>query len=182
MSESDSTHTASSHIFLQNNLTRKRALCLLGHGSTGVLLGLLFGYGLLFSVLGRIEVWPFISFDGQLPGSSSSWRAAHTGPIMNGLLCIGGAVALSLLSLGEVQQKFITRGLIFTVWANFAFYVGGIFGNARGLTGGTTEKFGEANLFDLIAFLPALLAAVITPICMVIIARAAFVAYRNASG
>jgi len=129
--------------------TRARALTMVGHGCIGIFLGLLMGYGLIFSVLERIEIWPFLSIDGQIPGSIGAWRAAHTGPIMNGLLCIAGAFALSVVP-------------------------GGIFGNAHSLTGGTSEKFGEANLFDLMGFLPALIAAVITPACMFIVARAAF--------
>ena len=155
-------------------ITRRRALTMLGHGAVGILIGLLMGYGLLFSALERFEIWPLLSIDGQIPGSMGAWRAAHTGPIMNGLLCIAGAVAINSVPLSQGQQKFLTWGLIFTVWANFAFYLGGIFGNARSLTGGTTEKFGETNLFDLIGFFPALLAAVITPACMFMVARAAF--------
>ncbi len=168
--------TDDSPLFVNSSdpVTRARALTMLGHGSIGIFLGLLMGYGLLFSALGRFEIWPLLSVDGQIPGSMSAWRAAHTGPIMNGLLCIAGAVAISFVPLSQGQQKFLTWGLIFTVWANFVFYLGGIFGNARSLTGGTTEKFGETNLFDLIGFLPALVAAVITPICMFMVARAAF--------
>ena len=154
--------------------TRARALTMVGHGCIGIFLGLLMGYGLIFSVLERIEIWPFLSIDGQIPGSIGAWRAAHTGPTMNGLLCIAGAFALSVVPLSAGAQKFLCWGLIFTVWANFVFYVGGIFGNAHSLTGGTSEKFGEANLFDLMGFLPALIAAVITPACMLIVARAAF--------
>jgi len=160
-------------------MTQRRALTMLGHGSVGIFIGLLMGYGLLFSALGRFEIWPLVSMDAQIPGTMGAWRAAHTGPIMNGLLCIAGAVAISSVPLSQGQQKFITWGLIFTVWANFLFYLGGIFGNARSLTGGTTDKFGETNVFDLIGFFPALLAAVITPVCMFMLARAAFRAKSN---
>jgi len=168
------TNNSSDSILYSDPVTRGRALTMVGHGSIGILLGLLMGYGLIFSVLERIEIWPFLSVDAQIPGRMGAWRAAHTGPIMNGLLCIAGAVAISFVPLSSGQQKFITWGLVFTVWANFAFYVGGIFGNAHSLTGGTSEKFGEANLFDLIGFLPALVGAVITPACMFVVARAAF--------
>lgn len=168
---SSSTTSAVSH---RSESRRKNQLLMVGNGSLGILFGLLAGYGLIFSVLGQIEIWPFLSIDAQLPGSSGAWRAAHTGPIMNGLLCIAGAFSLSLVALSEKQEKFVTYGLVFTVWANICFYVFSIFGNAHGLTGGTTERFGAANLFDLLAFGPALVGAVITPLCMVVLARAAF--------
>lgn len=158
----------------QHSAPRSHRHLMLGHGCLGILFGLLAGYGLIFSVLGAIEIWPFVSVDAKLPGSSGAWRAAHTGPIMNGLLCIAGAFSLSLVALTTKQEKFVAYGLIFTVWANICFYVFSIFGNAHGLTGGTTERFGAANLFDLLAFLPALVGAVVTPLCMAVLARAAF--------
>jgi len=174
MTASNSSTTQPDMPDAMNALIRARALTMLGHGFVGILVGLLMGYGLIFSVLERIEIWPFLSIDGTVPGSMGAWRAAHTGPIMNGLLCIAGAVAINWVPLSQAQQKFLTWGLVFTVWANFAFYLGGIFGNAHSLTGGSTEKFGEANLFDLIGFFPALVAAVVTPACMFMVARAAF--------
>lgn len=158
----------------QPTASRRNQLLMVGNGSLGILFGLLAGYGLIFSVLGAIEIWPFISIDAKLPGSSGAWRAAHTGPMMNGLLCIAGAFSLSLVTLTEKQEKLVTYGLIFTVWANICFYVFSIFGNAHGLTGGTSERFGASNIFDLLAFLPALVGAVITPVCMFVLARAAF--------
>jgi len=153
--------------------TARLQLFMITHGALGVLFGLVAGYALIFSVLEVIQIWPFPGIDAQLPGTTSAWRAAHTGPIMNGLLCLGMAFALSFVDLSRREQQFIAFGLVFTVYANICFYVFAIFGNSHGLTGGHTEKFGPANLFDLLAFIPALIAALVTPICIFLVARGA---------
>ena len=92
---------------------------------------------------------------------------------MNGLLCIGVGLCLHRLHLSLKGHKFIVYGLIFTVWANINFYICAVFGNAHALTGGYTERFGEANMFDVAGLLPALIATLITPTCMFIVVKAA---------
>ncbi len=142
---------------------------LLGNGALIIIIGLIGGFMLVFSVLGRIEVWPLFALDISVPGEVRAWRAAHVGAITNGLLCAMGAVALPFVQ-SVSPRKFITYGLIFTAWCNSAFYVFAAFGTARGLSGGYVEGLGQGNIFDVLAYVPALLAAAITIICMVLIA------------
>lgn len=156
-----------------DQLIERNQLLMIANGSAGIIFGLIFGFFLMFNVLGVIEIWPFATFDVQVPGNESSWRAAHVGPIMNGLLCLGVGLALHRVHLSLRWHKFVVYGLIFTVWANINFYIFAVFGNARALTGGHTERFGEANIFDVIGLLPALVATLITPVCMFIVVKAA---------
>lgn len=156
-----------------DQLTERNQLLLIAHGTLGVFMGLIFGLFLMFNVLGSVDIWPLVSIKAQVPGSSAAWRAAHVGPILNGILCIGAGLALPKIPMSLKAQRFVTSSLIFMVWANINFYVFSIFGKAHGLTGGYTERFGQANVFDAIALLPAMVAVLLTPITMIVMARAA---------
>ena len=57
------------------------------HGLLASLTGMLGGMGFLFNILQFIEILPLIpKIDKKVPGTEPAWRAAHTGPIMNGML------------------------------------------------------------------------------------------------
>jgi hypothetical protein len=71
---------------------RYRSLLAL-HGASAVLAGLLGGVGFVFNILRFIEVFPFVPrIEKRVPGTEAAWRAAHTGPIMNGMLAMGVGV------------------------------------------------------------------------------------------
>jgi hypothetical protein len=154
---------------MSDSIIRRHQALLLGNGALVAVIGLLGGFMLVFSVLGRIEIWPLFALDINVPGEVRAWRAAHVGAITNGLLCAMGAVSLPFIGSAS-SRKFITYGLIFTAWCNSAFYVFGAFGNTRGLSGGYVEGMGQGNIFDMLAYVPALLAGGITIICMLLIA------------
>lgn len=124
------------------------------HGSIGILIGLLAGFALMISVLGEISGWPFFSFPASVPGTTSMWRGAHTGPILNGLMCILLAMSLSFLNPSEQQAKKICNYLSYMVWGNTIFYIARMWGTNRGLAL-NTEQFGQGNWSDAIAMFPA---------------------------
>ena len=151
---------------------------LLGHGALVVIVGLLGGYMLVFAVLGRVEIWPLFALELEVPGGVRAWRATHVGAITNGLLCAMGALALPFLTAGK-SRTFVVYGLIFTAWANSAFYIFSAFGNTHGLSGGQVDGLGKGNVYDVLAYIPAVLAATVAIICMALIAIGALRAART---
>ena len=65
-----------------------------------LLLGLVAGIMLIFSLLDAISLWPFPAWEVAIPGTSRGWQAAHVGGILNGVM-IGGA--------GLLMQKLATH-------------------------------------------------------------------------
>lgn len=154
---------------MSESIIRRQQALLLGNGALVAIIGLIGGFMLVFAVLGRVEIWPFFALDISVPGEVRAWRAAHVGAITNGLLCAMGAMALPFMGTAS-SRKFVCYGLIFTAWGNSAFYIFSIFGNTHGLSGGYVEGLGQSNIFDILAYIPALLAGAITIICMTLIA------------
>jgi len=142
---------------------------MIGHSALVITIGLICGFMLAFNVLGKVMLWPFLSFDITIIGSEQAWRAAHIGPLLNGSLCIAVAAILPLFKASRMVIRWVSWGLIYTIWANTLFYLFAIGSNNRGLAYGS-EKFGPANIFDLLAYLPATSAAIITLAVMVTIA------------
>ncbi|MEH6542325.1 MAG: hypothetical protein V7721_00155 [Porticoccaceae bacterium] len=165
---------------LDADIKRYQAL-MLGNAALVIMVGFVGGFMLTFAVLGRIELWPLFSIDYQVPGSVHAWRAAHVGAITNGLLCVMGAVALPFVAVGRARL-FVAYGLIFTAWGNCMFYVFSVFGNTRGLSGGYVEGMGQSNMYDVFAYVPAILAATIAIICMVLIALGALKTVLTGNG
>ena len=157
---------------MDSSITRGQGL-LLGHAGLVAVVGLVAGYFLMFSVLGRIELWPLFVSEATVPGELRAWRAAHVGCLMNALLCGFGAMALHLVAEG-MARSFVVYGLIATAWANTAFYVFGIFGRTHALSGYDVPGLGQGNVFDILGFVPAGLASGVTIACMIVIARGAF--------
>lgn len=149
------------------------------HGSIVIIVGLCIGFLLTFKLLGRAQLWPLPGFAIDLPGTPGAWTAAHIGPIFNGLLAYGGAWVLSVVPLKPGELRFAAYGLVATVWANLAFYVFSIFGKARGLTGGGTTPYGDANVFDFLAYVPAALIALVTIAVVALLARSAWRGLRE---
>jgi hypothetical protein len=157
---------------MDSSMARHQGL-LFGNACLVAVVGLLSGFLLMFSVLGRIELWPLFASEMTVPGELRAWRAAHVGCLMNALLCGFGAMALPYVAAGRARA-FVVYGLIATAWANTAFYVFGAFGRTHGLSGYDVPGLGQGNAFDVLAFLPAGLASGVTIACMIVIAKGAF--------
>ena len=129
------------------------------HGLIILIIGLLGGFLLAYSVMGYISFPPLpFTIDVQVPGTTAAWRAVHTGNIMNGLMAIILAGLFWVCDLTKKAQNWISWSLLFVIYGNCIFYVGAVFAPNRGLAIGDNAA-GEGNLAGAIAFVPAVAAA-----------------------
>lgn len=154
-------------------MTKRLRALMLGHGALVMIMGMVAGFALTFSLLGTIEIWPFPGIAFEMPGTTRGWVAAHTGCILNGLMVMAVALALPHLELVGRTRQWVAYGLIATAWANTAFYAFANIAPNRGLSMGA-NRFGEGNLAGVLAFAPALIGAYIVIIALSLTARAAF--------
>ena len=108
----------------------------------------------------------------------SLWRAAHTGPIMNGELCIIFSLVIALFAKQVKQGRNIVYAMIFTCWGNNLFYFFRIWSVNRGLSM-ETEQFGRGGIMDLISYIPPLLAIPVTIYASLLLASMAYKAYKS---
>ena len=144
---------------------------MLAHGMLVILVAMLAGFMLMFSLLGGFEVWPGNVLQFSVYGTAEGWVRAHSGGAMNGLLVIAIALALPKLDLSDTMAKVIAWGFIYVAWSFTVFYW---FGNAAGnraLTMGD-NTFGSSDIFGVIGFLPALPSVVIVVVLLAIGAKA----------
>lgn len=141
---------------------------LVKHSLIVIFLGLLAGFGLGFNVLGVISLSPIpVNINYALPGEPSQWRALHLGNIMNGLMGVVFALLLPFLALSDGKKKFVSYGLVATIWCNVLFYFFAIFTPNRGLSL-TDNSVGEANWAAALAFGPAFVSAFVLMVIVVI--------------
>lgn len=132
------------------------------HGLAVLLLGLFAGFGLAWSAIGRLDLWPLpIQVDDAMPGSLSVWRGIHSGALMNGLMAIGFALAWRWFDLSAKWSMRLSWAVVGAIWANAAFYVFRLWAPNMGLTIGD-NRLGEGNWAGVLSFLPAYLAAFAT--------------------
>ncbi len=149
---------------------------MVGHGVLIILVGALAGFMLFFSLLGEIALSPLPwAIDVQVPGAVRAWRGAHVGNMLNGVLIIALAGGLGYVSLSASGQKLTCWGMVGVVWGNAFFYVFAVFAPNRGLSL-TDNRYGEASVAGVLAYLPALIAAVLLMVVCVVVARGAFAA------
>jgi styrene-oxide isomerase len=144
---------------------------MLAHGMLVVLVAMLAGFMLMFSLLGGFEIWPGNTLEFGVYGSAEGWVRAHSGGTMNGLLVIVMALALPKLELSATLRKLTAWGFIYVAWSFTLFYW---FGNAAGnraLTVGD-NVLGESDVFGVIGFLPALPSVVIVVVLLAVGAKA----------
>ena len=128
-----------------------RSLLIL-HGVSAVLVGVLGGIGSVFNILRFIEIFPFVPrIDKRVPGTEAAWRAAHTGPIMNGMLAMGVSAAGPMIELSPRAQRGLVASLIATLWGNVVGYNAAAVGGERGLT----PRGGRLNNVAYFSFLIA---------------------------
>lgn len=161
-------------------MTKRHEALLIGNGALIFVVGLMSGFLLLFNLIGEFNVWPIPgTFEIHFPTDERAWRAAHTGNMMNALMLFAAGLSLSRLRLGAGAEKLVCWGLIVAGWGNFGFYTLSAMGaTGRGLTFGP-NRFGGGDLLSTLNFLVAYPGAILAPIAMVLIARAAFAAARS---
>lgn len=151
----------------------------IGHGMIVLLIGLLAGVMLIFSLLDAVTLWPLPAWEVSLPGSTRGWQAAHVGGILNGVMMGGVALLMGRLPLTELAASWVGWGMIVMGWGNTVFYWAGNLAANRGLSVAATP-FGEGDVFGALAFLGGGIAMVITFIAVFILARSAFAAAGKA--
>ena len=150
----------------------------IGHGMVVLLIGLVAGLMLVFSLLDAVTLWPLPAWEVSLPGSTRGWQAAHVGGILNGVMMGGVALLMARLPLTEKENRWVGWGMIVMGWGNTVFYWAGNLAANRGLSVAATP-FGEGDLAGALAFLGGGVAMVFTFIAVVMLARSAFAASRG---
>jgi hypothetical protein len=126
---------------------------MIGNGLLVVLVAMLSGFMLMFSLLGGIEVWPGKIIEIPMYGTVDGWVRAHTGGALNGVLVIVVGLALPTLRLSEFMQRFTAYGFIYIAWSFTVFYWLGNASSNRALSIGPSP-LGEPDTIGLIGFLP----------------------------
>ena len=129
------------------------------HGLGIILVGLVGGFFLGWNVIGFISFPPLpIEIDYQIPGTTASWRAVHTGNIMNGIMALILAAILTWCDLSKRMATNISWVIIAVIWGNSIFYLSAVFAPNHGLSWGSNAA-GEGNIAGIIAYIPAIIAA-----------------------
>ena len=158
---------------LSKEQSQKLALLVIGHGMLVLLIGLVAGLMLVFSLLDAVTIWPLPVWDVTIPGSTRGWQAAHVGGILNGVMIAGVALLMKRLQISGRRAFWVGWGMIITGWANTVFYWGGSLSKNRGLSV-TETPFGEGDFFGAVAFLFGAPGMIFTFIAITIIAITAF--------
>ena len=145
---------------------------LMKHGLAAMLVGLIAGFLLIFSMLGGASLSPIPVFiDFNLPGTESGWRVVHLGTLLNGIMAIAIASAMRTVYLSEARARWVFLGTALAIWGNFSFYLFGMFAPNHGLTL-EANRLGEASWAGALAFAPALLGAITLIMALLFVLRA----------
>ena len=141
---------------------------MIGHALLVMVFGLLAGFMLGFGLIGGMEFAPGTIISMPYYGSVDGWIRAHVGGLTNGLMVIGIALSLPFIPISLRMQRVTAYGLIFVAWANTIFYwLGNAAGN-RALSLGN-NSLGQSDIFGVIGYLPALIAAFVALLLFVYI-------------
>jgi len=128
-------------------------LILLMHGAAIGVIGLVSGFGLVFSILDAWHVWPLtLPIHLPVPGSEHGWRVAHVAGVLNGMLMMLGGLALVPTAPGPSAQRWIVGGLVWTGWGNTVFFHLANVSSNRALSAGST-RLGEADAAGMLGYL-----------------------------
>lgn len=132
---------------------------LLRHGLAVMIVGLVAGFVLAFSILGQISLSPFpFVIPYQMPGTTAAWARMHSGCLMNGLMLLVFAAIHGYFPLRGPTIGKIARCFIVVAWANVLFYFFGALSPNRGLALSQTPA-GVADWASYLAYIPAVVGA-----------------------
>ncbi len=151
---------------------------LVGHGLLVVLVSMLAGFMLMFSLLGGMEVWPGTIVPFGVYGTTEGWVRAHSGGLTNGLLAIVVGLALPILRLTPRMERITAYGFVYIAWSFTVFYWLGNAAANRSLTFGDS-RLGESDLLGVLGFLPALPSVFLVVFLLAVAAKAALRAQRE---
>lgn len=150
----------------------------IGHGLLVLLVGLIAGVFLTFSLLGAVALWPFPTWEVAIPGSTRGWVSAHVGGILNGVMIAGLALLMGKLKLTGGRAFWTGWGLIVIGWGNTLFYWAANLSANRGLSPAATVH-GEGGVWATLAYVGGVVAMILAFIVVIILARASFETARG---
>lgn len=134
---------------------------LTGHALILLIIGLLAGFMLAFSLIGGLELLPTLFIGIPTFGTTEGWVRAHSGGIMNGLMLIAFAFIMPHCGLAVERLQLFAKGIIFAGWANTIFYWTGNASGSRALSF-TDNALGTSNILGVIGYTLAVIAAFVT--------------------
>lgn len=134
---------------------------LTGHALILLIIGLLAGFMLAFSLIGGLEVVPTLFIGIPTFGTTEGWVRAHSGGIMNGLMLIAFAFIMPHCGLAAERLQLFAKGIIFAGWANTIFYWTGNASGSRALSF-SDNALGASNILGVIGYTLAVIAALVT--------------------
>lgn len=134
---------------------------LTGHALILLIIGLLAGFMLAFSLIGGLEVLPTLFIGIPTFGTTEGWVRAHSGGIMNGLMLIAFSFIMPHCGLAIERLQLFAKGIIFAGWANTIFYWTGNASGSRALSF-TDNALGASNILGVVGYTLAVIAAFVT--------------------
>jgi len=128
---------------------------MLANGFLVILVSMLAGFMLIFTLTGGFEIWPGTVLEFSVYGSTEGWVRAHSGGLTNGLLVLAIAFALPHIHVSSFQEKLLAYGFVYVAWSFTVFYWLGNASANRALTFGD-NAFGESSVISVLGFLPGL--------------------------
>lgn len=139
------------------------------HGVAAMLVALVGGFALAFSMLQGVSLSPVPVFlDIQIPGSERGWRIFHIGMLMNGIMAIALAFALRAVTVTTTGAALVSWGVVIAVWGNGMFYLFGMFAENHGLSL-HESPLGDPSLSGALAFIPAIVGAVALTVALIVL-------------
>ena len=133
---------------------------MIGNGLLVIVVAMFAGFMLGFGLIDGLEIYPGTIVEMPYYGTIDGWARAHVGGLTNGLLIIGMALVLPLISLSERMCKLTAWGLVYIGWANTVFYWFGNAAASRALSFGDNPQ-GASNMLGAIGFGAALVGAIL---------------------
>ena len=161
----------------QKDGCERLAHLVIAHGMAVLLLGLVAGVLLVFSLLDAIALWPLPAIEVSMPGTTRGWQAAHVGGILNGVMIAVVALLMMKLEMTGRRAWWTGWGMIVTGWGNTLFYWAGNVSANRGLSVSETP-FGEGDVAGALAYLGGGGAMFFTFVAVTMLMLAAFERYR----
>ncbi|MGB5812592.1 MAG: hypothetical protein WBG86_18800 [Polyangiales bacterium] len=145
----------------------------IGHGMLVLMVGLIAGVMLTFSLLGAVALWPLPTWEMAIPGSTRGWVSAHVGGVLNGVMIPALALLITKLGLEGKKAFWVGWGLITIGWGNTLFYWAANFSDNRGLSPAATSM-GSGGVWAALAYIGGVVGMVFAFVVVWILARAAF--------
>ena len=158
--------------------TQRLQFLVVAHAMAVLLLGLIAGLMLTFSLLEAVALWPIPGWEVQVFGTTRGWQAAHVGGILNAVMMVALIYLVTFLNLAQGPARWVGWGMIVTGWGNTLFYWAGNLAANRGLSAAATP-FGPGDIWGVLAYLGGGTAMFATFIAVILLLQAAYRKYAE---